>query len=497
MINYRGIYRLLLLSTLWLSALTVCARASEHVSSIRPNIVLILADDMSFNDLEVMTNVKNLLADHGASFANYFVTNSLCCPSRASILRGQFVHNHKVVLNEKGFELFHDYGHERSTIATWLKEAGYATALIGKYLNGYALKHQQDYVPPGWDEWHSPISRAAYHEFNYQLSENGKVVAYGASDNDYLTDVLSRKATAFIHRFASNGSPFFLYLATFAPHQPATPAPRHANLYAGSKAPRTPSFDEKDVSDKPAFIRTRPQLTDKELKEINRLYRKRLQSLHAVDELVAAVVEALAKTDKLRNTYIVFSSDNGFHLGQHRLPWGKQTAYEEDIRVPLIVRGPGIAEAQVIGELGVETDLAPTFAEWAGVAAPSFVDGRSLAPLLRRDRGAASAWRNGVLIEQFPGPEPFLSSVEKLLLVGKASLPKYSAVRSQSHLYVEYANGERELYDLKSDPAELLNLYKKADRELIKRYSNWLAEMKNCHGAGCRRSEENILGGKS
>ncbi len=498
--NWQFFQRVYLFFVLLIAAAVVSVRASEPVASaqlnlksIPPNIVFVLTDDMTFDDLKVMSNVKKMLADKGASFARFFVVNSLCCPSRASILRGQFVHNHRVVHNQEGFKRFYEYRHERSTIATWLKQSGYTTALMGKYLNGYALKHQESYVPPGWDEWDSPIDGKAYREFNYRLNENGKIVAYGQSAEDYLTDVLSRKATAFIRRVAENQSPFFLYLATYAPHQPATPASRHENLYAGIRALRTPSFDEKDVSAKPAFIRKRPHLGSKELKEIDGLYRRRLQSLHAVDELVAAVVETLAKTNQLRNSYIVFTSDNGFHLGQHRLPWGKQTAYEEDIHVPLVVRGPGIAAGQVVGELGLETDLAPTFAEWAGAAAPSFVDGRSLVPLLRRNLGSAGSWRDGVLIEHTPGTEPFMTRVEKLLLVGKDALPAYSAVRSQSHLYVEYENGEREFYDLKKDPAELVNLYKKADPQLIQRFSSWLANMKSCRGAACRQAEEKAL----
>ena len=461
---------------------------------MRPNILFILTDDMSFDDLAVMTNVKKLLADQGTSFANYFVTNSLCCPSRASILRGQYVHNHKVVLNDKGYKLFHDYGHEHSTVATWLKATGYTTGLMGKYLNGYAFKEQQTYVPPGWDEWVSPIDSKAYRQLNYRLNENGKTVSYGEAEEDYLTDVLSRKATAFIKRFSSNDSPFFLYLAVYAPHEPATPAPRHATLYSDSVAPRTLSFNEKDVSGKPGFVRHSSPLNEKVLQEIDQLYRKRLQSLRAVDELVGALVGALAKSNRLRNTYIVFSSDNGFHLGQHRLPKGKQTAYDEDIRVPLIIRGPGIAAGQVIYELGLETDLAPTFAEWAGATAPSFVDGRSLVPLLRRN---ISSWRKGVLIEHQAGPEPFMSKLEKILFKGKFPLPAYAAVRSDNFLYVEYANGERELYDVKNDPAQLRNLYHKADSDLIQRLSSWLSNMKTCSAALCREREAVVPGGKS
>jgi arylsulfatase A-like enzyme len=459
----------------------------------RPNIVFILTDDMALTDMQVMSRVKTLIVDEGTSFANFFVTNSLCCPSRASILRGQYVHNHKVTRNAHGFQNFRDFGHESSTMATWLKAAGYTTALMGKYLNGYALKGQENYVPPGWDEWHSPVDNGAYTEFDYRMNENGKIVTYGKADNDYLTDVLARKAKVFIHQVGEKKSPFFLYLATYAPHQPAIPAPRHQNLYSDARAPKTPSFDEKDVSAKPAFVRERPLLSEKQLLFTESLYRKRLQSLRAVDEMVGEVVQALKETRQLHNTYIVFTSDNGFHLGQHRLPYGKQTAYEEDIHVPLAIRGPGIAANHVVSELGIETDLAPTFAEWAGAATPDFVDGRSLVPLLSHDAVPSRDWRQGVLIDHYPGTEPFMSRVERLLLSGKASLPAYSAVRSTRYLYVEYATGERELYNLHNDPAELTNIYKGADPALIHHMSAWLSRMKSCHGSVCRQSEASAL----
>lgn len=472
------------------SQTTEQASTLPKARAARPNIVLILTDDMAYGDLAMMTNVKKFLTDEGASFPNYFVTNSLCCPSRTSILRGQFVHNHKVIFNDKGYRLFYDFGHERSTIATWLKQAGYRTALMGKYLNGYAFKQQESYVPPGWDEWNSPIDRKAYRGFNYRLNENGKIVSYGNSESDYLTDVLSRKAIEFI-KSSKADQPFFLYLSVYAPHLPATPAPRHADLYPGVEAPKTASFDAPDVSTKPRFVRWSSRLNEKTLNQINRLYRRRLQSLRAVDEMVFALVQTLEKSKQLANTYIVFTSDNGFHLGQHRLAWGKQTAYDEDIRVPLIIRGPGITAGQRIDELGLETDLAPTFADWAGITPPSFVDGRSLVPLLRRQ---AVPWRNGVLIEQQPGPEPFMSRIEKIIFKGKFPLPDYAGVRSKDYLYVEYSNGERELYDLKQDPEQLSNLYINADPELMRRLSSWLGKMKACSAALCRESEQNVPG---
>ena len=196
----------------------------------RPNIIFILTDDQdsTLGSLDYMPKLNALLTQNGITFSNFFVTYSLCCPSRASILRGQYPHNTQVVGNEPplgGFLKFHQLGLENSTIATWLHDEGYRTGLLGKYVNGYPSRSNQAYVPPGWDEWYSSTRGDAYSEYNYQLNENGKLVPYGKLPEDYLTDVLGRKAMDFIQRAPSFGQPFFVFLATFAPHQPATPAP--------------------------------------------------------------------------------------------------------------------------------------------------------------------------------------------------------------------------------------------------------------------------------
>ncbi len=459
---------------------------------LHPNIVFILTDDLDTREVAMMPRVQLDLVYEGTSYENYFVTNSLCCPSRSSILRGQYVHNHGIWQNNLpsgGFSKFHGHGLENSTMATWLQTGGYKTALMGKYLNDYPHGVRKTYVPPGWDEWDSPTNRNAYSEFNYKLNENGKIISYGHAAKDYLTDVLSLKAGAFIRQSVESGTPFFLYLSTYAPHSPWTPAPRHQQTFTDAKAPRTASFNEKDVSGKPAFIRALPPMSNRDIAQTDKIYRLRLQSLQAVDDLVAHLVEVLQETEQLNNTYIVFTSDNGFHLGQHRLNQGKQTAYEEDIHVPLILRGPGIPAGHFVSDLAVEVDLAPTFTAWAGVPAPAFVDGRSLAPLLKSKLTSPNQWRQGVLIEHHPGNEPFSSKFERKMVVN-STLPVYSAVRSQNYLYVEYDSGERELYDLRKDIDELHNIYSTAAPALLKRLSAWLAHMKTCAAATCRLAEE-------
>ncbi len=462
-------------------------------STTKPNIVFILTDDMRADDVQYMPKLKALITDQGTNFSNYFVTDSLCCPSRSSIQRGEYVHNHGVLGNSAptgGWEKFYSLGNQNSTIATWLQSDGYRTALMGKYLNGYPNGVADTYVPPGWNEWDSP-SKGGYGEFDYTLNENGTSKQYGHDPQDYLVDVMSNKAVSFIDQSVQARQPFFMYLATYAPHQPATPAPRYANLFPGIKAPRPPDFNQADVSTKPAYIQSLPLLTDKQIQEIDNLYRLRLQSLQAVDDMIANVVDKLKATGQLDNTYIVFTSDNGFHLGNKRMQTGKQTAYDTDIKVPLIVRGPGVPAGRTLDLLTMEVDLAPTFAQLAGAQAPSFVDGHSLVPLLGINPPSASSWRTAALIEHYYGSdEPFQSSFEMTQQKGgKAAIPTYQAIRTQYYTYVEYVTGEKELYDIRTDPYQMTNIYSKADPALIKQLASTLDSLRKCSGAGCRSAD--------
>ena len=385
---------------------------AESRAAARPNLVLVLTDDQDLllGSLDHMPRTRALIAEQGLTFANHFVPLSLCCPSRSTILTGLYPHNHKVYTNFPpggGYQRFDELGHEQATLATALHAAGYRTALFGKYLNGYPGLEDPGHVPPGWDEWASPVAGAPYSEFRYTLNENGKLVKYGSAPADYATDVLAGKATAFV-RGAAGGPPFFLYLATYAPHLPATPAPRHAGLFPDLQAPRTPSFNEADVSDKPERIRALPRLDPSQIAAIDADYRKQMRSLQAVDEAVAALVQTLQETGQLANTYVVLTSDNGFHLGQHRLEPGKYTAYETDIHVPLLVRGPGVPAGGTVRALTSSVDLAPTLAGLAGTALRSNPDGRSLVPLLHGPASATPAapagWRQVILLEQFAFP---------------------------------------------------------------------------------------------
>ena len=459
-------YRLILIAMLVLlvvgcgaSAQTKETKETKKTAE-RPNVVFILTDDLDSrllaSHLSAYPNIRNLAAN-GVTFENAFVTNALCCPSRSTILTGLYSHNHGVMTNTApggGASAFRPL--EPTALPVWLDKEGYATGYVGKYLNGY----DGVYDPPGWDEW------------------QGIDTGTGADrEVGQRTDVFSKQADTFVKRRAGrSAAPFFLQVAPIAPHGPARPYPRHSGLFAGEKAPQPPSFDERDVSDKPRYVRKLKPLTRDKIDTLNKLHRNRLRSMKAVDEMVGRLVATLRKTGELDNTYVVFTSDNGIHLGHHRLTEGKRLAYDEDIRVPLIVRGPGVPAGVTRGRMVLNNDLAPTFAEWTGATplpVDEHVDGRSLVPVLRPT--PPSGWRTAFLAEAAPHKR-----------VGR---PAYRAVRTEKYLYVSYKNGEKELYNLKRDPYELRNFYPGARDSLKQHLRSRLSSLAGCEGAGCRSAE--------
>jgi N-acetylglucosamine-6-sulfatase len=458
----------------------------------RPNIVFILTDDMNATDLKYMPKTQSLLGDQGVKFTNAFVTRSLCCPSRATILRGQYTHNHNVWTNVNpsgGFWNFYDHGLESSTIATWLNDpagftdGGYDTILIGKYLNRYGLDRSGNnapttYIPPGWDKWYAWEGQYTGTDTSYKINENGKIVTYQRSQI-HDTDLHAQTAENFIRGRTASSPPFFMYLAPNAPHKPAYSAKRHATLFKKEPLPQPPSFNEADVSDKPKWVQNKPRLSSTQVDNLTTLYRKRLRALQSVDEMVERVVQALSDKGELSNTYIVFASDNGDYLGEHRLQ-EKAAAYEESPHIPLLVRGPGVPSGVVRSELALNNDFAPTFASWAGVTPPSFVDGRPLSSLL--SSSPPPSWRSAFLIEHRSAPEEY-DYVR--------AIPEYYAVRTSQYVYVEYpTTGEKELYDLKADPYELTNIHASASLTLLSNLKTRLDALKSCAGAECERAED-------
>jgi arylsulfatase A-like enzyme len=371
------------------------------------------------------------------------------------------------------------------------------------------------HIPPGWTEWYSPVDGVPYAQYDYTLNENGQQVVYSDEPQDYGTDVYARKTIKFIERSAQQGQPFFAHVSVYAPHWPTTPAPRHAHLFSDASAPRTPNFNEEDVSDKPSYIRSLPVLTEQDMERIDEDWRNRLRSIQSVDELIESVVDTLEATGQLENTYIFFTSDNGYHFGNHRQLLGKTAPYDEEIRVTMIVRGPGVPAGRTLDHLTGNIDLAPTWAELAGVELPDFVDGRSLVPLLGNDPPASKEWRQSFLLEHAPfeiprqrssgaaaptnTPEGLLeppdpeddhsSGTLAALTSGSEALP-YRGIRTSHYVYVEYPTNEQELYDLENDPYQLDNIVSTAPRGLREELAARLEELASCAGATCRTIED-------
>src|SRR5829696_6129355 len=341
---------------------------------------------------------------------------------------------------------------DRSTVATWLDGAGYQTKFIGKYLNGY----NELYEPPGWDEWFGWLGEYG----NKKIYDGSRVLEVQGHD----TDLFANESVDFIRRASANPEPFFLNVWTRAPHQPAISAPRYADRFEHTALPHPPSFNEKDVSDKPRFVRDLPRISDSKISNMRELHQDRLASMLSVEDLLREVVAELKATGELDNTYIFFTSDNGYHLGQHRETQGKRTAYEEDIRVPLMVRGPRVPANRVLKHQVLNNDFAPTFARLAGVTPPSFVDGKSMVPLMDNSPPTVSNWRTGVLTENWRTDA----------VGGTSEAPTYKALRTQNVPWVRYANGERELYDMRNDPHQLHSRDPSKNRSLVRGYNNRL-----------------------
>ena len=392
----------------------------------RPNFVVIVTDDQRADTMWAMPRVRRRLANRGVWFKDGYVSNSLCCPSRASILTGRYSHSTGVYTNSPpggGYQAFED----ESTVATWLNDAGYRTGLMGKYFNGYS---DANYVPPGWDKWNAFVddNGEGGRFFDYELSVDGRVQKFGHAPNDYSTDVLARKSRRFIRR---SDRPFFLYFAPFAPHGDI-PAPRHRDAFEDVELDPTPSYNEQNVDDKPQWVRR--------LERLDRFGPRPnvLETLIAVDDAVASMTRLLRRTGELRRTFIVFTSDHGRGWGEHR--WrDKSDPYRGSTRVPFIIRYDRLIERRRIDRhLVLNLDLAPTIAKLARVDAPG-AEGKNLARLLRSRR---ADWRRDFLLEH---------------LEDKRGIPSYCGVRTKHKLYVAYATGEEELYLLSNDPYELRN----------------------------------------
>ena len=466
--------RAALLGLAALSLVATAPPALRKAEGPRPNLVVVLTDDQTLESLRVMPQTRRLVGEAGTTFANAFVSFPLCCPSRATLLTGQYAHNHGVRGNNppRGGVGALD---QTNTLPVWLHAAGYYTAHVGKYLNGYGKVTGHD-VPPGWSRWRALVDPSTYKMFDYLLSVDGALVSYGSAAADYQTDVLAAEAEEVI-RDRSGRGPFFLSVAPVAPHLegsdvggkgvPPRPAPRHAGRFAAEPLPAKASFDEADVSDKPASVRRLPRLTPGAKAAVERTYRAQLASLLAVDEMVARLVHALEETGELDRTLLVFTSDNGFFHGEHRIRDGKFLPYEEAIRVPLLIRGGGFPAGKTATQLVANVDLVPTLLAAAGVKPGRTLDGIQLLPLARDARAGR---QRSLLLEALDG-----------------NRATYTGVRTERWVWVEYDDGARELYDLQQDPLQLRSRHDdNALRDLRGQLGATLARLRRCAGASCR-----------
>jgi N-acetylglucosamine-6-sulfatase len=450
--------------------------AGAPAAGKRPNIVFILTDDLAMNLVQYMPHVLKMQQE-GVTFSNYFVTDSLCCPSRSSIFTGRFPHDTGIFRNtgsDGGFMAFHSRHHEQATFAAALQAAGYRTAMLGKYLNGY--QPTKNPPEPGWNMW--AVAGNGYREFNYAINQDGNVVRHGNQPADYLTDVVSDIAVRFIKQPAGAG-PFMIEIATFAPHGPYTPAPRDVDAFPGLRAPRGPAFDAAPDQNAPQWLRAHPALTPNDIAVIDGDFRKRAQAVLAVDQMIGDLQAAVAAIGEEHNTYFVFSSDNGYHMGEYRLMPGKMTAFDTDIHVPLVITGPGIAAGREVEEIAENIDLNPTFAQLGGAATAPNVDGLSLVPLLHGQ--PVSTWRKVALVEHHG---PVRNQVDPDFPGMRSGNPTtYEAIRGLTWLYVEYVNGEKEYHDLVTDPDELHNTYGSLSNEDKASLHATIEAVENCHDA--------------
>ena len=511
------------------------ARPSGKGGGGRPNILVVMTDDMNQADLAFMPKTRRLLARQGTSFTDAITSFPLCCPSRATFMTGQYAHNHGVGGNfyPEGW-----YGMPRrnNTLATWL-DPDYRTDLIGKMLNGYGALDAHGEVPPGFDQWHGLLDVSAYDYYNFVMNDNGRLRSWGdpdfarklvefanfevtppdtksvadilakltevmgpspytywgaANPDQYSPDVTGRITNKLIGREKRAGKPFFIWWTPAAPHREDVsttlmgrqgpdprPAPRYEQLSQSFQLPRPPSFDEADVSDKATDVTSRtPPLTDGQIAQLQLDYQGRGGALRAVDDRVGRMVKTLKRSGQLKDTVIVFTSDNGWLQGEHRIPGDKFLPYEESIGVPLIFRGPGIARGKRVKRQVANIDIAPTLTALAGVRAHRTMDGVSLLPTLR---GRRSAPKRALALE---APRPLFEGA----IPNNAWDRPYMGVRTQRYTYVVYTEtSEDELYDRRTDPYELQNVAGDPAYAGVKAHLYGLMQrLHTCRGRACR-----------
>jgi N-acetylglucosamine-6-sulfatase len=483
-------------------AVTSTAAAAAARPAPRPNFVVIYLDDMRADQVSALPYTTATIGDQGATFTHAYAPYPLCCPARATMLSGQYPHNNHVFGNVPplgGVTAF-DPAH---TLGTWLRTARYKTAYIGKYLNGYSPRTP---LPPGWTEWDVMSGKGLYNYRNFTLNINGQLVDYTRS---YQTKLTGDQSTSFIRAHADR--PFLMFAGFKAPHaggpregdDPAgtvsclgtdlcgnkTPAvsARYRDSESGHPMPSSPAYDETDVSDKPTHIASLPPFTPETTAAQQELWEQQLESIHAVDDQIRRIVATLRDTGLLDRTYILVASDNGYLLGEHRIPFGKVHPYEPSARIPMMLRGPGVPAGRRVSQLVGLQDIAPTVLRATGSygAQDLVLDGVSLLPLTT-DR-TASATRDLVLEA---GPAGDVVD-ETALRDASPAVRAYRGIRTDSGWkYIRYGGtGEQELYDLNTDPRELHNLAGDPRfAERLRVLAQASAQLSTCAGRACRVS---------
>jgi arylsulfatase A-like enzyme len=439
------------------------ARPLRAAAPSKPNIVVILTDDQRSDEFAKMPIVQSQLIDKGVSFANSFASNPLCCPSRVTLLTGQTSGHTGVwwsVPRDQygGFPAFLP-PKDSSTLATWLRDDGYHTGLVGKYLNSYNLKNytvvgHQGYVPPGWDSWYSWVEGSGRQPpycddggyYNWCSFDGTNLAVHGQDAQNYSTNVFSQHAVDFIAGAPAN-QPLFLYYAPHAPHAPTQPDKKYKGTCDDQQMPQPPSFNEQDVSDKPRYIQRLSKLDQAKINKKVKQWHDGCATLRSIDDSVGSILDELQATGRLDNTLILYASDNGLSYGEHRV-LGKAVPYEESIRVPLIIRYDpvtGPVAGRTANEQVVNLDYASTLSEAAGVAPGRPQDGMSLMPLVANP--SATLARDGFVIEHHAVND---------------QVPDFCGVRDHNWTYAQYVDGEEELYDLNPssatyDPYQLQN----------------------------------------
>jgi arylsulfatase A-like enzyme len=452
----------------------------QERDTTRPNIIVILTDDYASNLVDYMPNLKAMQKE-GVTFSNYFVSNSLCCPSRSSIFTGKLPHNSGVQTNTPpngGYQAYMQHDDAMKSFSVALQNAGYKTAMMGKFLNGYLPRKHEPIT--GWTDWF--VAGGGYRNFDYDINSNGDILHFGHAPEDYLTDVLSNRTDSLIKAWKNN--PFFIEIATFTPHAPFIPAPRHEKLFNDAIAPRTPRFNKQADSTAPNWLRELEPLGTKKINLVDNIFRNRLRCVMSIDEMLGSIRKLVNETGISRHTYIFFTSDNGYHLGDYSMVQGKQTPFDIDIRVPLIAYGPNVAKGKWQQAIVSNIDLAPTFAALAGTHLTSDADGNDIQHLLREKTTEKINWRNFAIIEHSrvtnDANDPDKQEAED------GRLPSYFALRFQNLLYVEYQTGEVSCYDVLKDPDELKNIASTMNVELKKKLHSILNNAKTCGGKdGC------------